>query len=225
MTWVCGFEVDWLCWFACQLFQWKKVATAHCSSLGLLLQDWGRAGDVAALGVCWHVPCQREENLVFQLLSLLLHPQLQRIKAHVSGDQPMTRCAVVCLTFGSAEAIRHTLTFKPNKQDGGPPLLMDEVCSHQKRRQYICFNYLSWLLNQERRVGKVVFSSPKCWKAIVASPGTYCRGRSVMWCVVNREELWQSLAIVQHCLLGAGSMLPPLDGAHIPDLWGCSSAH
>ncbi|KAK5608897.1 Proteasome activator complex subunit 4B [Crenichthys baileyi] len=85
--------------------------------------DWGRAGDVAALGVCWHVPCQEEENFVFQLLSSLLHPQLQRIKGHVSGDQPMTR-----------------------------------------------------------------------------------------------EELWQSLAIVQHCLLGAGNMLPPLDGAHVHDL-------
>ncbi|XP_012728945.2 proteasome activator complex subunit 4B isoform X1 [Fundulus heteroclitus] len=89
----------------------------------LPIRDWGRAGDVAALGVCWHVPCQEEENFVFQLLSSLLQPQLQRIKGHVSGDQPMTR-----------------------------------------------------------------------------------------------EELWQSLAIVQHCLLGAGSLLPPLDGAHVPDL-------
>ncbi|KAM4716279.1 proteasome activator complex subunit 4B-like [Anableps anableps] len=89
----------------------------------LPIRDWGRAGDVVALGVCWHVPCQEEENFVFQLLSSLLHPQLQRIKGHVSGDQPMTR-----------------------------------------------------------------------------------------------EELWQSLVIVQHCLLGAGSSLPPLDGAHVPDL-------
>ncbi|XP_035525217.1 proteasome activator complex subunit 4B [Morone saxatilis] len=86
-------------------------------------QDWGRAGDVAALGVCWHVPSQEEENFVFQLLSRLLHPELQRIKGHVSGDHPM-----------------------------------------------------------------------------------------------SREELLQSLAIVQHCLLGAGSMLPPLDGPHVSDL-------
>uniref|UniRef100_UPI0037E980D1 proteasome activator complex subunit 4B-like n=1 Tax=Semicossyphus pulcher TaxID=241346 RepID=UPI0037E980D1 len=89
----------------------------------LPIRDWGRAGDVAALGVCWHVPGREEENFVFQLLSRLLHPELQRIKSHVSGEQPM-----------------------------------------------------------------------------------------------SREELLQSLAIVQHCLLGAGSMLPPLDGPHVSDL-------
>lgn len=89
----------------------------------LPIRDWGRAGHVAALGVCWHVPGQEEENFVFQLLSRLLRPELQRIQAHVSGEQPM-----------------------------------------------------------------------------------------------SREELLQSLAIVQHCLLGAGSMLPPLDGPHVTDL-------
>ncbi|KAA8581409.1 hypothetical protein FQN60_002990 [Etheostoma spectabile] len=89
----------------------------------LPIRDWGRAGDVADLGVCWHVPNKEEENFVFQLLSRLLHPELQRIKGHVSGDQPMTR-----------------------------------------------------------------------------------------------EELLQSLAIVHHCLLGAGSLLPPLDGPHVSDL-------
>uniref|UniRef100_A0A672JGF3 Proteasome activator subunit 4b n=1 Tax=Salarias fasciatus TaxID=181472 RepID=A0A672JGF3_SALFA len=90
----------------------------------LPIRDWGRAGCVAALGVCWHVPGQEEEDFIFQLLSLLLQPELRRIKGHVSGDQPMSRCAV----------------------------------------------------------------------------------------------LHQSLAIVQHCLLGAGSMLPPLDGPHVSDL-------
>lgn len=39
-----------------------------------------------------------------------------------------------------------------------------------------------------------------------------------MYGVIHREELLQSLAIVQHCLLGAGSMLPPLDGPHVSDL-------
>ncbi|XP_058477820.1 proteasome activator complex subunit 4B isoform X2 [Solea solea] len=102
--------------------------TEHRSTSGgfdndLPIRDWGRAGDVAALGVCWHVPSVEEENFVFQLLSRLLHPELERIKGHVSGDQP-----------------------------------------------------------------------------------------------VSREELLQSLAIVHHCLLGAGSMLPPLDGAHVSDL-------
>uniref|UniRef100_A0A673BL13 Proteasome activator subunit 4b n=1 Tax=Sphaeramia orbicularis TaxID=375764 RepID=A0A673BL13_9TELE len=89
----------------------------------LPIRDWGRDGDVAALGVCWHVPSKEEESFVFQLLSSLLQPELQRIKDHVSGDQPM-----------------------------------------------------------------------------------------------SREELLQSLAIVQHCLLGAGTMLRPLDGPHVSDL-------
>lgn len=74
--------------------------------LHLSLQDWGRAGDVAALGVCWHVPGQEEENFVFQLLSRLLHPELQRIKGHVSGDQPMSRCAVVFLSFPVLESVK-----------------------------------------------------------------------------------------------------------------------
>lgn len=93
------------------LFQWKKnflrkssfsLSVSHSFSS---FQDWGRAGDVAALGVCWHVPSQEEENFVFQLLSRLLHPELQRIKGHVSGEQPMSRCAVVgvfSLVFFSA---------------------------------------------------------------------------------------------------------------------------
>uniref|UniRef100_A0A3Q0QU92 Uncharacterized protein n=1 Tax=Amphilophus citrinellus TaxID=61819 RepID=A0A3Q0QU92_AMPCI len=96
--------------------------TEYCSTSGgfdadLPIRDWGRAGDVAVLAVCWHVPGQEEENFVFQLLSCLLHPELQRIKGHICGEQPM-----------------------------------------------------------------------------------------------SREELLQSLAIVHHCLLGAGSLLPLLDG-------------
>lgn len=63
------------------------------ATVSLSFQDWGRAGDVAALGVCWHVPSTEEEDFVFQLLSHLLHPELERIKDHVSGDQPMSRCA------------------------------------------------------------------------------------------------------------------------------------
>ncbi|TKS89783.1 Proteasome activator complex subunit 4B [Collichthys lucidus] len=59
----------------------------------LPIRDWGRAGDVAALGVHWHVPGKEEENFVFQLLSRLLHPELQRIEGHVSGDQPMSSTA------------------------------------------------------------------------------------------------------------------------------------
>uniref|UniRef100_A0AAQ5Y8J2 Proteasome activator Blm10 mid region domain-containing protein n=1 Tax=Amphiprion ocellaris TaxID=80972 RepID=A0AAQ5Y8J2_AMPOC len=96
----------------------------------LPIRDWGRAGDVAALGVSWHVPSQEEEDFVFQLLSHLLHPELQRIKGHISGDQPMSRC-----------------------------------------------------------------------------------------------DLLQSLAIVQHCLLGAGSILPPLDGLHSSASVGDKAAH
>ncbi|MEQ2177396.1 hypothetical protein GOODEAATRI_003078, partial [Goodea atripinnis] len=42
----CGLEVDWLCWFACQLFQWKKRQQRSAALWVPFLQDWGRAGDV-----------------------------------------------------------------------------------------------------------------------------------------------------------------------------------
>uniref|UniRef100_A0A8C9TIB6 Proteasome activator subunit 4 n=1 Tax=Scleropages formosus TaxID=113540 RepID=A0A8C9TIB6_SCLFO len=35
---------------------------------------------------------------------------------------------------------------------------------------------------------------------------------------MSRDDVLQSLCIVQHCLLGAGSMLPPLQGDPVPDL-------
>lgn len=79
----------------------------------LTFQDWGRPGDVAALGVCWHVPGPEEESFVFHLLSHLLHPELQRIKGHVSGEQPMSRCTVISLSFKYSDAIRQT--HKDNK--------------------------------------------------------------------------------------------------------------
>ncbi|KAJ8248283.1 hypothetical protein GJAV_G00240340 [Gymnothorax javanicus] len=42
----------------------------------------------------------------------------------------------------------------------------------------------------------------------------YAQGEQGM----SRDDVLQSLAIVQHCLLGAGNMLPPLDGEPVPDL-------
>uniref|UniRef100_A0A8C6U8T4 Proteasome activator subunit 4b n=1 Tax=Neogobius melanostomus TaxID=47308 RepID=A0A8C6U8T4_9GOBI len=98
-------------------------STSRGFDTDLPIRDWGRDGDVSALGVCWHVPSAEEERFVFQLLQSLLKPELQRIQEHLSGEQPM-----------------------------------------------------------------------------------------------SREELLQSLAIVQHSLLGAGSLLRPLDGPHVPDL-------
>ncbi|KAG9344464.1 hypothetical protein JZ751_011134 [Albula glossodonta] len=35
---------------------------------------------------------------------------------------------------------------------------------------------------------------------------------------MSRDDVLQSLSIIQHCLLGAGSMLPPLQGQPVPDL-------
>lgn len=34
----------------------------------------------------------------------------------------------------------------------------------------------------------------------------------------HRDDVLQSLSIVQHCLLGAGCMLPPLDGPPVSGL-------
>lgn len=151
MTQNCGFKADWLCWFACQLFQWK-------TSLFLSLQDWGRAGDVAALGVCWHVPGQEEENFVFQLLSRLLHPELQRIKGHVSGDQPMSRCAVAFLGFPFLDVIRHT--HNQNKDTPSLSLLINDVCLRPEikpeAQHLFLISVLTLLMkpNQEFRGGK-----------------------------------------------------------------------
>lgn len=33
-----------------------------------------------------------------------------------------------------------------------------------------------------------------------------------------RDDVLQSLTIVQHCLLGAGGLMPPLKGEPIPEL-------
>lgn len=33
-----------------------------------------------------------------------------------------------------------------------------------------------------------------------------------------RDDVLQSLTIIQHCLLGAGSLMPPLKGEPIPEL-------
>lgn len=92
----------------CSVVPVEKFA-AH---LSLFLQDWGRAGDVAALGVCWHMPSMEEENFVFQLLSRLLRPELERIKDHVSGDQQMSRCPF--LSFPFLDVIRHRHDTKNN---------------------------------------------------------------------------------------------------------------
>lgn len=106
---ICGFEVDWS---YCSL-QWKGKKTNIFWQLFLwrhvcVFQDWGRDGDVAALGVCWHVPGKEEESFVFQLLSSLLKPELQRIKDHVSGEQPMSRCADGFLSCQFVSATRYT---------------------------------------------------------------------------------------------------------------------
>lgn len=45
------------------------------------------------------MPSAEEENFVFQLLSRLLRPELERIKDHVSGNQPMSRCEYFCFFF------------------------------------------------------------------------------------------------------------------------------
>lgn len=62
-------------------------------------------------------------------------------------------------------------------------------------------------------MGKIWLECLECWNTIIAKWVTVACG------LLLREELLQSLAIVQHCLLGAGSMLPPLDGLHVADLW------
>uniref|UniRef100_A0A3B4AX17 Proteasome activator Blm10 mid region domain-containing protein n=1 Tax=Periophthalmus magnuspinnatus TaxID=409849 RepID=A0A3B4AX17_9GOBI len=66
-------------------------STAGGFDTDLPIRDWGRDGDVSALGVCWHVPSEEEQSFVFELLQSLLKPELRRIQEHVSGGHPMSR--------------------------------------------------------------------------------------------------------------------------------------
>ncbi|KAJ8396071.1 hypothetical protein AAFF_G00026030 [Aldrovandia affinis] len=106
--------------------------TEYCSVPGgfqrplqeyLPIKDWGRHGDLRNLQVQWHVPSAEETAFVFDLLDLLLQPELLRLQRHAEGEQDM-----------------------------------------------------------------------------------------------SRDDVLQSLAIVQHCMLGAGSMLPPLEGQPVSGL-------
>ncbi|XP_035261773.1 proteasome activator complex subunit 4B isoform X1 [Anguilla anguilla] len=106
--------------------------TEYCSVPGgfqrplqeyLPVKDWGRHGDLRNLQVQWHVPSAEEKDVVFELLDLLLQPELLRLQRHAQGEEDM-----------------------------------------------------------------------------------------------SRDDVLQSLAIVQHCLLGAGSMLPPLEGQVVSGL-------
>ncbi|XP_048863845.1 proteasome activator complex subunit 4A isoform X1 [Brienomyrus brachyistius] len=106
--------------------------TEYCSIPGgfhwplqdyLPVKDWGRPGDLFNLQIQWHVPSPEEVTFVFDVLDLLLRPELQRLQKYAEGEQGM-----------------------------------------------------------------------------------------------NRDDVLQSLSIVHHCLLGAGNLLPPLDGEPVPGL-------
>ena len=46
-----------------------------------------------------------------------------------------------------------------------------------------------------------------------------CIYRTCVDFVFFRDDVLQSLTIIQHCLLGAGSLMPALKGETIPKLW------
>lgn len=58
-----------------------------------------------------------------------------------------------------------------------------------------------------------------CWKnrtLSASAKGVYCM--SVFCFFSPSDDVLQSLTIIQHCLLGAGGLLPPLKGEPIPEL-------
>lgn len=55
-------------------------------------QDWGRPGDLFNLQIQWHVPNPEEVAFVFDVLDLLLRPELQRLQKYAQGEQGMNRC-------------------------------------------------------------------------------------------------------------------------------------
>jgi len=124
----------------------------------------------------------------------------------------MTRFTVICLSF-TCSNVTSTHTGKTNKTvvliliNGLFLLLKNNITS-------VLLSLLTSLRkpNQEFRGEKL----PR--RIHNKNKHTHCYGRILMCCFIHREELLQSLAIVQHCLLGAGSLLSPLDGLHVPDL-------
>lgn len=57
----------------------------------LLLQDWGRPGDLWNLQIRWHVASAEEKAFIFYILDLLLQPELQRLQRYAQGEQNMSR--------------------------------------------------------------------------------------------------------------------------------------
>ncbi|XP_031434367.1 proteasome activator complex subunit 4A isoform X3 [Clupea harengus] len=57
----------------------------------LPIKDWGRPGDLLNLGIQWHVPNADERAFVFEVLDLLLKPELQRLESYAQGEQGMSR--------------------------------------------------------------------------------------------------------------------------------------
>ncbi|XP_076141905.1 proteasome activator complex subunit 4A [Alosa pseudoharengus] len=105
--------------------EYCSIPGGFCKPLSeyLPIKDWGRPGDLWNLDIKWHVPNAKETAFVFEVLDLLLKPELQRLESYAQGEQDM-----------------------------------------------------------------------------------------------NRDDVLQSLSIVQHCLLGAGGILPPLVGEPVPEL-------
>lgn len=56
----------------------------------------------------------------------------------------------------------------------------------------------------------------------LCSACVYMRGVD---CMFFRDDVLQSLTIVQHCILGAGGLMPPLKGEPIPELWAVAFIH
>ena len=46
------------------------------------------------LGIQWHVPNADERAFVFEVLDLLLKPELQRLESYAQGEQGMSRSEV-----------------------------------------------------------------------------------------------------------------------------------
>lgn len=57
----------------------------------IIIQDWGRPGDLWNLDIRWHVPSVEELSLAFYLLDLFLQPELQRLQRFAKGEQDMIR--------------------------------------------------------------------------------------------------------------------------------------
>ena len=57
----------------------------------MVLQEWGKSGNIDQLALKWHVPNAAEKQFATEVLQAFLVPELQRVDAHTQGSHTLSR--------------------------------------------------------------------------------------------------------------------------------------